>query len=81
MPNILGKSLCGPDFFLDLARFGYTLEMPKTILALNESNKTMARGIKNERMGTQMKEGIYELLDIYLRKEIYPYLRISNYAH
>ena len=56
MPNILGKSLCGSDFYLDLARYGYTLEMPKTVLALNESNRTMARSL-NGKKRSQIKEG------------------------
>jgi hypothetical protein len=47
LPNVLGKSLCGPDFLLDLGNYGYTLET-KTILPLSEANKTQSPRLNSQ---------------------------------
>ena len=44
LPNILGKSLCGANFLLDLSRYGYTLETSTSLLPVSESNKTARIG-------------------------------------
>jgi hypothetical protein len=47
LPNILGKSLCGNDFFLDLERYGYSIKTTQTFSA----NATETSGRNGEKKG------------------------------
>jgi hypothetical protein len=47
LPNILGKSLCGPDFLLDLEKYGYSIKTTQTYM---ENSTASPRNLQDRKI-------------------------------